>query len=458
MKNTTQKTLIVTLPETVVARNILRTDFFPTLKEQKGLRIVLLTTPDMEAAFREEFRGENIFVESLFPQRPRLGEKILAFFARNGMVTGTNTLMQHRSYENGESKIHPWVKWCIGKLFERMRLLRTLLRALELRIPPTKEVVSVFDRHNPDLLFSTVCLNIDIDIPLLREARRRGVYTVGMVRGWDNLTTYGILRILPDQFFAQNPFLASQVIALHDMQPTRVSIVGTPFLDLYLQKEFYQTREEYCAELGIDPSSRILLYAAIGDFLFPKEGEIAEVLESLIETDMVPKNCIALFRAHPAFSSPMERMRSLVHVIPERSAEYKTDVLHQWDMKHKHTVHLINTIRHAAVVITAGSTMMIEGAVLDRPVITVAFDGRSKERYWFSIARFHDMATHIVNLIKTGGVRVAHSPEDLGSQIREYCANPTLDSEARKRLAERFAGPSGAGERMATGLLGILKL
>ncbi len=453
-----RKTLIITLSETSVARNILRTDFWLALKEQKDLRIVLLTTSDMVESFREEFGGPNILVESLLPQHSSFFEKVLAFFARNGMVTETNTLMQHRSYENGESKIKPWVKWCIGKLFGHVRPLRTLLRALELHISPTKEVADVFERHNPDLLFSTVCLNVDIDTPLLREARRREVYTVGMVRGWDNLTTYGILRILPDQFFAQNFFLAAQAVNLHDMLSARVSTVGTPFLDLYRREEYYQTREEYCVELGIDPSSRILLYAAIGDFLFPKEGEIAEVLESLIEMGSVPKNCIALFRAHPAFSSPLERIASLVHVRPERNAEYKTDVLHQWDMKLKHTVRLINTIRHAAVVITAGSTMMIEGAVLDRPVITVAFDGNSKERYWFSVARFHDMGTHIVDLLKTKGVRVAHSLEELGSQIRDYCANPSLDSEARKKIVERFAGPPDAGKRMAVALLGILKL
>jgi hypothetical protein len=134
-------------------------------------------------------------------------------------------------------------------------------------------------------------------------------------------------------------------------------------------------------------------------------------------------------------------MKGMKHVIPDRNADYNVGGLARWDMKLANTAHLVNSIRHASVLVTAGSTMMIESALLDRPTISVAFDGNTKERYWFSIARFHYQAAHIVNLLKTGGVKVSNTKEELTDMVNDYLLHPEHERAERKALAERFVGP-----------------
>ena len=433
------KTILITVGETTVSRNLLRTEFLENVLTS-GARVVLVTDPELKSTLETEFGGERVIVEALPVIPVSFFERVIAFFARNCFVTGTNVLMQHRAYESGETKIPSWFKQLLGLTLGKLPGFRGFMRLLEMTVSSHRSVITLFDTYTPDLVFSTVLLNTEIDIPVMRETKRRKIRSIGMVRGWDNLTTYGFLRIVPDTYFAQVDFLKESAISFHGIPSSRIEVVGMTYFDVYEKKELYVSREEYCAAMGIDPAKNIILYAAIGDFLFPREGEMADVFEKMIEDGSIP-NAVCIFRAHPAFSSPLERMKGMKHVIPDRNADYQVGGLARWDMKVAHTAHLINSIRHAAVLVTAGSTMMIESALLDRPTISVAFDGNTKERYWFSIARFHYQAAHIVNLLKTKGVKVPDTKEELKEMINRYIADPKLDTDGRLALAERFGGP-----------------
>lgn len=438
------KTIFITLGESVVARNILRTGFLNELLENKEVRIILITDPSLVSVYKEEFGGLNVFVESVSIPGISLYERVIAFLARNGFYTTTNVLMQHRAYESKESRIPSWPKQILGVFFGRLKVFQNIVRRLDLSIKSANDVVNVFERYKPDLVLSTIILNTVIDIPVVREAKKRIIKTLGMVRGWDNLTSYGFMRMVPDIFLAQDDFLKEEAVKRHFISPEKIKVVGTPYFDFYSNKEkIIIPREVYCEKMGIDQKSRIILYAAVGDFIFPKEGEIAPVFEDLIEEGKIKKFSTVIFRAHPAFDSPLQKMKGLKHVRPDRGADYLKDKddFQMWDMKTAQTAHLVNSIYHADVVVTAGSTMMIEAALLQKPVITVAFDGLSKERYWFSVARFYDHMTHIMEILKTGGVKVVRNMDELAGAVNFYMENPDFDKDGRQKLVERFAGP-----------------
>lgn len=451
------QTIFITIAESAVIRNLLRTEFWSTVRADPKCRIVLLAPPEFKEALHE-FSGEYVIVEPVGRSVVSRKESVLAFIARNGFVSGTNAIMQHRVYAQHETRIPPWIKSLIAFVVGALPFIRSVARAQELQISPSPDVAAVYKKYLPALVFSTVLMDTSLDVPILREARRRSIKTVGMVRGWDNLTTYGFLRVLPDVFLAQNDFLAEAAYRYHDVQKDCVEIVGTPYFDVYGRRDLLVSREEYFRHMQIDPAQRLVLYGAIGDYLFPKEGELADIFDSMISDGSLPANTTVIFRAHPAFTSPLERMKSLKHVIPNRSANYTGSNLQHWDMNTAQTVHLLNSIYHADAVVTAGSTLMIEAALLDRPVVTVAFDGNSIEPYWFSIARFHDKAVHILDLLRTGGVRVAHNKGELAAHITAYMQDASLDRAERRTLVERFAGPhrGKSGTYLGEQLLALL--
>lgn len=437
------KTIFITSGETIVMRNILRTDFPPTLRSLlPSARLVLVVAARDTEMYRREF--PDFTVEGIHAGTVSFSGRALSFVARNGLYTGTNDVMQRRAYASGESSIPPIIKRVMGKLFGASRFLQIVVRRLELMTAPAADVRQLFEKYQPTLVFCTIINNSDIDLPVLREAKRRAVPTAGMVRSWDNLTGFGFLRALPDRFFAQNEYIKEIAAKLHFLPETTTTVVGLPHYDHYLDSSLHVSRSAFLGQYGIDPSSRIILYAAAGDFLFRREAEMADVLEGIIGDGSV-KHAAVIYRTHPSFPMSVEKMRSFLHVVPD-DASMKTK-------GYDSLAHLINLLAHANVVVTAGSTMMIDAAAFDKPVVTVAFDGVSGEKNpWFSVARFYDYFTHIKLLLtRTGGAALVYSKEELTRAINEYLQNPHKDNAGRREIVKQFIAPydGKAGERLA---------
>ena len=58
------KTILLFLRQGISNRNLLRTDFFKTLKEDPEVRIVIVSPVGDEPGFRQEFEAANVRVEN----------------------------------------------------------------------------------------------------------------------------------------------------------------------------------------------------------------------------------------------------------------------------------------------------------------------------------------------------------------------------------------------------------
>ena len=445
---------LITVPESSIVRNILRSGVFLRTLTLNGNRVTLVCPSDKYEGYKKEFGTELITVVSFTPSPISFYEKVLAFLARNIFYSLSNDLFQERASVRKQSKIPLWVKRMLGTFFGSSHAFKSTVRFFDLHIATEKKMCDMFDDAKPDVVFSTALLNTDIDVPVLREAKKRGIHTVAMTRSWDNLSTYGFMRVLPDIFLAQNEFLKDIASSLHGVPVTHIDVLGEPYYDNFFDTTFFESREAFCERMGIDPQKRIILYAAIGDFLFPHEGELADVFNSLVETSEIPERCHFIFRAHPAFQSPFERMKNLAHVIPDRGATYSGESFELWDMNQKHVAHFINSIRHADVVVTAGSTVILDAVAEGKPVVTVAFDGLSKVEPLFSVRSYLERTTHLAAVVKTNGFRIAYDRGQLAEYITLYLDDKNADSKGREALKQRFASPRDgkSAERIAFAL------
>src|SRR6266852_6348104 len=90
-------------------------------------------------------------------------------------------------------------------------------------------------------------------------------------------------------------------------------------------------------------------------------------------------------------------------------------------------------MRHSDVVINVASTLAIEAAIFDTPVVNIAFDGETPAE-WVRSARRYYRFTHYVNVTRHDAVRVAETPDRLVEHIGRYLADPALDREGRRRV------------------------
>ena len=88
-------------------------------------------------------------------------------------------------------------------------------------------ITEFIQEHDPDVLL--VSPLIDLASPLvdyLKAARSLGLRTGICVASWDNLTSKGLLRFVPERVFVWNEAQREEAVSLHGIPPDRVVATG----------------------------------------------------------------------------------------------------------------------------------------------------------------------------------------------------------------------------------------
>jgi hypothetical protein len=449
----------------MIFRNLFLTDFWKSFSsELNSHKVVFLVKKDRLSLFKNYFVGNNILVEEYTKSNKGFFESFLMSLARSSLSTKTNLWSKMRSYYRGDSGfLSTYFKRVFTFIFGKSTLWKVLLRKLILTIRPDSNLLNLFNKYNPDILFATSMTNFDFDVPVSIEAKRRKVKIVGMVRSWDNLSSHGMLRVLPDVFLLQNFFLKEMLEKYQGMTIIdNVSIVGLPHYDIFKNlSKITQSRDDFCKNKGLDPKKKIILYGAMGDFLFMHENEMPEVLNNLIRDLNLENEVQILYRSHPKFKLNKNYKNLYKNIIFDINSSYiKNDKLADNDDGGDND--LINSLFHSSIVLTCGSTIAIDSAVADRPLVCTAFDGSTLYKdvsYWNSARRFYDSYTHFEELVKTGNIDIAYNVEELGRFIKGYLEFGDRNRDGRKSIIDRFVAPfdGRSGERLAGLLLEQIK-
>jgi hypothetical protein len=306
-----------------------------------------------------------------------------------------------------------------------------------------------FDAFKPDM----VILGHPVDIYEVRvayEARQRGIPVVGSVLSWDNLTSKGMI---PDWFsdvLVWNETMRDEVLRFYPAyRPEQIHIVGVPRFDVYqlpLPPQFQ--REPFLKSLGLDPKKRLLFHANSASLLFPEQPQIIRHLEEAIRSGELP-NCQLLVRRHPRDDFDLKDSE---HVKVWRQKVQNADVIN-WFPDPEDSWILAAMLRHAEVNINPASTITLESAICDVPIINVAYDGDEVKPYEKSVRRFYDYS-HQTPMLKYGATVLARSREELMAQVKEYLNKPELHRAQRSNLANSFCSVAAgsAVERSAAAI------
>jgi CDP-glycerol glycerophosphotransferase (TagB/SpsB family) len=452
--------ILIIAAEDIVVRNVLDTEVMKHLAPALvGASVTLLVPKGRREDLSGQFPGFD--VREFSRAQPSRLDALVATLLYAGLPTHTNHWSKMRALLRGDASFFAtYAKRIHATTLGRLHPYQRLLRHLFILVGKDRAAQALFDDVRPDLVISLSITNFDTDVVLMREAKRRHIRVVGMTRSWDNLTSHGALRVVPDRIIVQNSFLhdAARGVQGISRRDAAIEIVGLPHYDVYLDSSIRESREEFLQRTGLNPSKKIILYCGMGDFLFKREGDIIDILEEDIEQGVITRDSQVLYSVHPKFRTSLMRASGKKHIVPSAEILYRSST-HQKDSPIR---DLVNLIFHADVVVMGASTMAIDAAVLDRPVICIGFDGSAREReipYWDSVKRFYDSYTHFEELLKAGGVRVASSRVELASCINQYLNDPEIDREGRERIIERFVGQNDgrASERLVRILVDEVK-
>src|SRR5262249_10535252 len=152
------------------------------------------------------------------------------------------------------------------------RALRRTLEGVERCLEPPERMIRFLEEQAPDVVLVTPLIGFGTpQADVVRAARRLGIPVCFPVRSWDNLTNKGLLREAPDLVLVWNDLQRSEAVELHGVPAERGVVTGAPAYDHWFDWRPSRTREQLCAEVGLDPAKPIVLYVGSSLFIAPDE-------------------------------------------------------------------------------------------------------------------------------------------------------------------------------------------
>ncbi len=452
------KTIFIAAFHTLASRNILATDVLKSLSADPELRLVIFV-PLFKTDFLKEQYGRDNIIFVGFNER-QLNNYFwfenLTSLAFSFLSTYTAKLRSQEKLRK-EKSLRALVKYgrnrFAGAFLSRLMPARFLLRFFDRFFSPIKLLNQYFDQYQPLAVFATDVF-LAADVLFLQAAKARRILSIGMVRSWDNTTTKGLMRCLPDKLIVNNEIIKKEAVELHDFSAKNIFVSGLPQFDIgFLGKR--TPRQEFFGKIGLNPKKRMILFAPAGQFLSDTDWQICEILKNGLDQKKIPSDLQFLVRSHPMDPAPLSQFQPDERFVIERPGTYfKVETRNLGVVSGRRVVagdpvdlgqlnakltemslddlnHLFDSLYHSEMLIQVNSTIGIDSLIFDKPDIMIEFDGWEKKNYLDSVERYHH-EDHMQKFLKTGAIRIVRSQEELFEWINKYLEGPELDSGKRK--------------------------
>lgn len=458
----------------------LQSDVLSTLLNG-GVEVVLLTDDGLKEQIAHKFGCPGLTVEGLrLDQARRYFDEVghstqywLHFLRWMGgsdrinceAMNGHLRQMQYETSRRGKL-LMPWIRLAVAVL-RKNRGARSRLASAQQRY--TSAIYGdLFQRYQPKAVVASTP-GWRFDRYVLREAARQGISTGAVIVGWDNPSSYR-LPGAPVQFInCWSEIQKRELVLGSDWQPGQVNIGGIPTYDGYFRHTWQMTKEDYFALHRLDPQRKLLSYACSFVTFAPNIRNV-ETLARMVASDSLLEPCQLLIRLHPnhfqkgsLYEGEANQIRQLVRELPHVHLVEPVPLGGELgyysgeDMPEKASM-----MAHSDVFLTVYSTMVVETAIHDRPIISMCMEvpggWNTKGKFSLSLREIGEWPTHQRFRWANAG-RLTFNEDELRTALNGYLQNPALDGAARKKFVQEevtFTDGS-AGKKTGEFLLSRIK-
>lgn len=439
-------------------RNILRTEVLGALLGVPDLRIVVVSPLGNEPYFREELSSKGVGVEPL--PRTRVGWlerrlrnlKLYLWWKRQP----TSTFQIKRKTQFGRWGLF-W-RDRIAELLERWAVTEQKISGWEIAAYRSPKISRLYDAYEPDAVLFTKLFSTNIH--MIKEAKKRGIKTICFLEAWDNLSSKGPLSVIPDALLVWNEFMKQEAVEYHAFPPDRIHVVGIPQFDIYKDPSKFSARKEFFERHGLDPALKLITYGVAAGEIAPEEPQVIELLYQAVRSGRIESPAQILVRLHPQtrgkYLETYRRFKGRPRIAVQQAGRVAR-IQDGWDPSWEDMIRLSETMYYSDVVLNVASTISLDAIAFDTPVIGVGFEGGEKRDYLHSYRRYYDY-THMNRIVRSGGLRVVCSLEEMIEAVNQYLKDPSLDGAGRARVQrEQFYRLDGqAGRRAAQAIVSEL--
>jgi CDP-glycerol glycerophosphotransferase (TagB/SpsB family) len=427
-----------------------------------GVEVIVLTDGEIQSQISSRFARPGLIIEDLRLRQandyakkiqPRL-QWLLAYLRRVGSSRRSNTeAMDSHIWEvwaenSWKFRLGIWIPSALMILLLRnFSWARKLLVRMQNRFTPDPGLYTdLFDKYHPDMVIASTP-GWRMDRYLLRESAKRGIPNMTVIVGWDNSSSYNISGADVQWATCWSELQKNELVKGSDWNPEHVNIGGIPSYDGYFRKQWLMPRDEYFKLHGLDPKRKLISYASSFVHFAPNFPNI-EALAKLVSSDSLTEPSQLLIRLHPSHFQDkpkifaderaqvfeLEKKYPHVHVVQPVALGGSLGYYGGEDMDEKSSM-----MAYSDVVVTVYSTMLVETAAHDTPMIAATIDvpggWNKKGKFSLSLKEIGDWPTHQrFRMAKAG--RVAKDENELRDALNMYLKDRTIDSKERRKFSE----------------------
>jgi hypothetical protein len=325
----------------------------------------------------------------------------------------------------------------------RLSRLESLHSAIVGRSPQVARFKRVLEELRPSVLFSSHQRPLRM-VPAVLAARQLGIPTAAFIFSWDNLTTKGRIATPFDHYLVWSELMRRELLQYYPEIPReRTHVVGTPQFDPYADPALIWPREAFFRRIGADPGRPLICYSGGDTENSAADPDHVRALLELVRAGRVRRQPQVMLRPCPVddgtrFAAVRRDFPEMIYAPPAWTASrcgWTNVVPSAEDLQ-----FLANLVRHCDVNVNFSSTMTLDFAIHDKPVVNVAFDASHPPRFRMPMWEYVCQFPHYQPVMDLGASRFAHSAEELAAQVNAYLDDPALDREGRQRFVALEVG------------------
>ncbi len=451
----------VLMPMVWSIRNVVYSGALERLASRVGpVRLVMRERPDEDGALAGGFSPAASYEPLIRPRstpargKPLVDAIVRSAFSRRNRITSYDIYRHWFGRDNGPKlRVRSALIELLGAASRGRLQFDSLCRFSESLYRRSHDLSAIreqLERMRPDLLWSTVCVSPQ-EYPYILVAHDLGIPVVTSVLSFDNLTSRGWLPHF-DHYLVWNEVMRDQLLRFYPyLSAEQVSVTGTGQFDFHRRPECLWHRDRTTDRLGIPRGARYFLYSTSHISLAPDEPELLELFARMLRADEALSESWLVVRLHPLDDGA--RWKELANGCERVRIEHAWEDLPDaegWTFSSlEDQARLVSTIAHADACVNVASTMSLDAAILDRPVVNIEFSGESDSPAGLLYAEYD--ADHYRPLIDSGGIRLAHTWPELASHLREAVRHPERYRSERAAMVRRECGvvDGRAAERVA---------